>query len=134
MLSYEFWVILQCLLWTHSRTQEMKTDENYLTWVLFHSSWKERDGSLETESGKKECILYILCFSILFIQATLLQYPGFKGQILEIFLLLMLMSQIWFVLWQLIAFLISHVSLSYQKSNYKIQSRAFPAIQLCSLC
>lgn len=30
---------------------------------------------------------------------------------------------------ELIAFLISHVSLSYQNSNYKIQSPAFPAIQ-----
>lgn len=129
MPCYEFWVILQCSLWMHSGTWEMKTDENYLTWVLLHSSWKERDGSLEIESGKKECILYTLCFFILFIEAALLQYPGFKGQILEILLLLMLMNQIWFVLWQLIAFLISHVSLSYQKSNYKIQSPAFPAIQ-----
>lgn len=48
----------------------MKLAENNLSRELFHSSKKEekRDDRLETDPDKKE---WILCFSILFIQAVL---------------------------------------------------------------
>lgn len=47
--------------------------------------------------ARQEGVHFVL-FHSLYSSSSQLQYPGFKGQISEIFLLLMLMSQIWFVL------------------------------------
>lgn len=130
VLCYEFGVILQSSLWMHSHTQEMKTDENYLTWTLFHSSWKERDGGLKQSQARRSafcafCAFPFSLFKQLSVIVPWLQRTNFRdlsaAHADE-------SAMVCFVT-ELIAFLISHVSLSYQKSNYKIQSPAFPAIQ-----
>lgn len=107
----------------------MKLAENNLSRVLFYSSGKEKKEMAywkQTQTRKSElCAFPFSLFKQFSVALPWLQRTNFK----DLSAAHADESDMVCFVTKFIAFLISHVSLSFQNSNYKIQSPAFPDIQ-----
>lgn len=107
----------------------MKLAENNWNWVLFHSSGKEEREMTDwkqIQAGKSElCAFPFSLFKQFSVASPWLQRTNFK----DLSAAHADESDMVCFVTKFLAFLISHVSLSEQNSNYRIQSPAFADIQ-----